>query len=199
MKTTALPLGVLALALSSCNNSGQSMDFERMVNQAHYEVYEESEYFPDGRVMREPPEGTVPADRVTGEARVLRGEENGTFVGAIPVPLDRAMLEAGRSRFEILCTPCHGALGDGDAPVAKHMTLRKPPSLVAPPVRDYPVGRIYQVIADGYGLMPSYGEELGVRDRWSVVAYVRALQIAAGVPLGDLPEGVRQRALEELK
>ncbi|UQA63772.1 cytochrome c [Polyangium aurulentum] len=175
------------------------MDFERMVNQARYEYYEPSEYFSDGRAMREPPEGTVPADRALGEPRVARGEEGGQYVETIPVPLSRATLEVGRSRFETMCAPCHGVLGDGVSVVAHNMTLRKPPSLVASPVTELPAGRVYQVIANGYGLMPSYGQELGVADRWAVVAYVRALQVHAGVPLDGLPAQVRQRALEELQ
>ena len=197
MKRALFPFALVALL--SCNSSGDRMDFERMVNQAHYEYYEPSEFFPDGRAMREPPEGTVPSDRASGDPRVLRGEDEGHYVEAIPVPLTRATLEVGRSRFETMCAPCHGVLGDGVSVVAHNMTLRKPPSLVAAPVTEFPAGRVYQVIANGYGLMPAYAQELGVADRWAVVAYVRALQVHAGLPLDALPAPVRQRALEELR
>jgi mono/diheme cytochrome c family protein len=196
-----LATGALGFLLVSCKNSGDSMDFERMVNQARYEYYEESELFPDRRAMRAPPEGVVPADRILASPRVVSGlEEDGTFARTIPVRLGRQAISAGRERFEVFCAPCHGVLGDGVSVVAHNMELRKPPSLVAPPVAEYPAGRIYQAIMTGYGLMPSYAEELSVSDRWSVVAYTRALGLrSAGVPMDALPDDVRRKALEELQ
>lgn len=196
------PLSVLAAlpALVSCNNSGTERDFERMVNQAHYEYYEEAPFFEDRRVMREPPPGTVPRERVLGPPELRTGMVDGKYVEAIPVPLSKPMLEVGRKRFEVFCAPCHGVGGDGVSVVAHNMELRKPPSLVAAPVLDFPVGRIYQAIAEGYGLMPTYSQELGVEDRWSVVAYVRALQLQAnGVAVDTLPEPVRARMQKELR
>ena len=78
------------------------------------------------------------------------------------------------------------------------MELRKPPPLVADPVTRFPVGRIFQVATDGYGLMPAYAAELSPRERWGVVAYVRALQVAHGVPLDALPAPMRTEAEQEL-
>ncbi|MDI1446927.1 cytochrome c [Polyangium sp. 6x1] len=197
-----LPLLVLAAGplLASCKNSGPEMDFERMVNQAHFEYYEETPFFEDRRVMREPPPGTVPRDRLLGPPDVMNGTADGKFVEAIPIPLSRPMLDEGQGRFQVFCAPCHGAAGDGVSVVANNMELRKPPSLVAAPVLDYPVGRIYQAIAQGYGLMPTYGSTLGVEERWSVVAYVRALQLRTnGVAVDTLPEPVRVRMQKELR
>ncbi|HVK63830.1 MAG TPA: cytochrome c [Polyangium sp.] len=196
------PLCVLAAGpfLASCNSSGTERDFERMVNQAHYEYYEETPFFEDRRVMREPPSGTVPHDRAIGPSEVLHGTADGKFVEAIPVPLSRPMLDDGRKRFEVFCAPCHGVGGDGVSVVAHNMELRKPSNLVAAPVLDYPAGRIYQAIAQGYGLMPAYGHDFSVEARWSIVAYVRALQLRTnGVPVYTLPEPVRARMQKELR
>ncbi|MDI3287978.1 cytochrome c [Polyangium sp. 15x6] len=197
----ALPLVLAACPLlASCENSGPERDFERMVNQAHFEYYEEAPFFEDRRVMRDPPEGTVPRERFVGPPEVTNGMVDGAFVEAIPVPLSRPMLDDGRKRYEIFCAPCHGVGGDGVSVVAHNMELRKPPSLVAAPVLDYPAGRVYQAIAQGYGLMPTYGQELGVEERWSVVAYVRALQLRTnGVAVDTLPEPVRARMQKELR
>jgi hypothetical protein len=196
------PLVALAACplLASCNSSGTELDFERMVNQAHFEYYEEAPFFEDRRVMREPPEGTVPRERVLGPPEVTIGMVDGKYVEAIPVPLSRPMLEDGRKRFEVFCAPCHGVGGDGVSVVAHNMELRKPPSLVAAPVLEFPAGRIYGAIAQGYGLMPTYNQELGVEERWSVVAYVRALQLhTSGVAVDTLPEPVRARMQKELR
>ena len=56
----------------------------------------------------------------------------------------------------------------------------------------YPDGMLYHVIAPGKGLMSGYGASIPVRDRWAIVAYVRALQdskkpSAAPEPDGDTP------------
>lgn len=197
----SLPL-VLAAGpfLASCNSSGTEMDFERMVNQARPKYYAETPFFEDRRVMREPPEGTVPRERLLGPPELVNGMVAGKYVEAIPVPLSRPMLDDGRKHFEVLCAPCHGVGGDGASVVAHNMELRKPPSLVAAPVLDFPAGRIYQAIAEGYGLMPTYGQALGVEQRWSVVAYVRALQLRnGGVAVDTLPEPIRVRMKEELR
>ena len=72
-------------------------------------------------------------------------------------------------------------LGDGQSVVADKMALRRPKNLTDADARDYPPGRIFQGIRQGYGLMPSYSVQLTERDTWGVVAYVRALQIARGI------------------
>ncbi len=91
-------------------------------------------------------------------------------------PLSRALIERGRDRFARVCAPCHGIAGDGDSDVARVMTQRKPPSLVADNVRQLWDERIFFVITHGYGMMPSYGGALSAPDRWAVLAFVRALQ-----------------------
>jgi mono/diheme cytochrome c family protein len=110
------------------------------------------------------------------------------------VPVDLALLQRGRNRFRIYCATCHGPLGDGASQVAENMKLRKPPSLHEARLVDYPPGRMYRVIAEGYGLMPAYADELGVNDRWAVVAFIGALQMSQQVALLELPESLRQEA-----
>jgi mono/diheme cytochrome c family protein len=109
-------------------------------------------------------------------------------------------VERGRRRFETFCAPCHGVLGDGRARVAANMTLRQPPSLVGERARSFAAGRIFQVITQGYGLMPRYSDEMpATDDRWAVVAYLRALQTSRGVAARSLPPALRARAEEELR
>ena len=68
------------------------------------------------------------------------------------------------------------------------------PSLVAGAIRDYPAGRVYAVVTQGYGLMPSYAAELPLADRWAVVAYVQALQLSQAVALDALPADIANEA-----
>jgi hypothetical protein len=53
---------------------------------------------------------------------------------------------------------------------------------------------VYAVIAEGYGLMRSYAPELPVRDRWAVVAYLEALELAQGIALDALPPSIQEEA-----
>lgn len=213
----AVLLGVPA-ALAGCQREEEevpavSWDWERMTEQRRYDAYEATDLFADGTVMRPPPEGTVPRERVLGPPEVVYGLAEAPAVetvaaGAatprhprpvdrVPIPLTRELLEAGRHRFEIFCAACHGRSGDGTSPVAEAMELRAPPSLLSPRVRELPDGAVYRVIREGYGLMPSYAADLGVEERWAVVAYLRALQWSQGVPADELPDAMR-RELDRL-
>ncbi|MBA4063653.1 MAG: hypothetical protein C0501_08065 [Isosphaera sp.] len=53
---------------------------------------------------------------------------------------------------------------------------------ISVPMREVPVGYIYEVIAKGYGGMPNYSAQIGPADRWRIVAYVRALQYSQHEP-----------------
>jgi mono/diheme cytochrome c family protein len=170
------------------------VDLERMLDQHKAEPYEASRFFEDGQSMRKPPGGTVAIDAVTGPPELLSGMRGQAYIEAIPLPVDVALLQRGRNRFRIFCATCHGPLGDGASQVAENMKLRKPPSLHEPRLIDYPPGRLYRVIAEGYGLMPAYPDELDVTDRWAVVAFIGALQMSQDVALLELPAGLQQEA-----
>ena len=188
------------LVILGCDNSGTTRDFERMVNQSYYQYYEASEFFPDRRAMREPPLGTVPADRIEMPSVLARGVVNEVYVDKNPVLLTKPFVEMGRRRFDVFCAPCHGIVGNGVSVVAQKATLRRPPSLVTDRIRSFPDGRIFRVITDGYGLMPKYSQEVQIVERWAIVAYVRALGIhAAAIPMDRLPAPIRARAEEALK
>jgi mono/diheme cytochrome c family protein len=115
------------------------------------------------------------------------------------MPITRALLDRGRERFEIICATCHGPRGDGRSEVARHMERRQPPSLLDARVRAFPDGRVFRVAGEGYGFMPGYARDLGVEDRWAVVAYLRALELSQAVPLDALPPGLRRAADEALR
>jgi hypothetical protein len=56
------------------------------------------------------------------------------------------------------------------------------------PLKEVPVGYIYQVITLGFGGMGSHDVQLpNPADRWRVVAYLRTLQYSQAVPEGELP------------
>ncbi|WP_437573079.1 c-type cytochrome [Sorangium sp. So ce887] len=180
---------------------GDTLDLERMIRQHRYAPYQASELFHDGAVMRRPPEGTVPNDRVTGDPGLTRGvtgAAGGAYVARVPVPVTIELLRYGQGRYEIFCAACHGIAGDGESEVARNMTQRRPPSLVDPRVQAFPPGRVYQVIVEGYGLMRSYEANIPLRERWAIVAYVKALGRSRAAALDALPPPLRERARKEL-
>jgi mono/diheme cytochrome c family protein len=198
------PALVLALALGGGAACDENILDPMADRQPRANRYKESDFYDDGLTMRAPPEGTVPRERVTENAPLTTGrlpdgpiQSNGEplprYVTASPVPVTRALLALGRKRFDITCATCHGPLGDGDSIVARQMSLRPPPSLHK--YVDRPAGYFYEVITKGFGLMASYAAELDSEERWAVVAYVRALQLSQGVPVGAAPADV-QRQLE---
>jgi mono/diheme cytochrome c family protein len=156
-------------------------DIDPMERQAKLLPYGKSDLFADGRAMRAPPAGAVPRERD------LRGS---------PPEVTPALLELGRARFDVVCAPCHGLAADGDSEVAGKMGLYPPPSLHAPRLRALAAGAIYDVVSDGYGFMPRLSTHLLPRERWAVVAYVRALQLGGGIPLAEVPEPWRSRIEE---
>lgn len=179
--------GDLALA---CN-----VDLERMLDQRKAEPFEASAVFSDGKAMRAPPAGTVAVSKRLGPPELVSGlTREGRYVERIPVSIDAARLERGEQRYQIFCRACHGALGDADSPVADAMELRKPVTLLHPIIVAFPAGRLYRVVSEGFGMMPSYGGQLAIEDRWAVVAYVQALQLSQSAKLAELPEELQVEA-----
>src|SRR5262249_47483533 len=139
-------------------------------------TYGVSEFYSDGLAMREPPEGTVPRERVLANLALATGKAPGgtptaeNYVTTFPLVVDHTLLELGQRRYNVTCATCHGPVGDGDSIVARQMALRPPPSLHN--YADRPVGYLFEVATHGFGMMASYAAELPVRERWAVVAYI---------------------------
>ncbi len=45
----------------------------------------------------------------------------------------------------------------------------------------------------GFGAMPDYAAQIPPRDRWCIVAYIRALQLSQGATQADVPQGSSSR------
>jgi mono/diheme cytochrome c family protein len=164
---------------------------ERMLQQPRVDPFEASGFYEDGMGMRTPPRGALPVERTIGDPKIVVGMQDDIYVARVPIPVDIALIQRGRERFEILCAACHGITGDGDSVVAENMDQRKPPSLHEDRIRALAAGRLYRVVSVGYGLMPSYAAQLTVEERWAVVAYVHALQLSRHAEIAALPPSVR--------
>ena len=50
-----------------------------------------------------------------------------------------------------------------------------------------PAGHYFDVITNGLGVMYPYGYRVPPRDRWAIIAYIRALQLSRQASITDLP------------
>ncbi len=135
-----------------------------------------SAFFFDGSSMRQPVPGTIPIGGLKEDAVFFTGKgANDQFVATIPVTMDEAGLERGRQRYVIYCQPCHDARGDGRGILFQRGNVPTA-TFHQDKVLKYPDGQIFDVITNGFGLMPAYRWPIPPADRWAIVAYVRQLQ-----------------------
>jgi mono/diheme cytochrome c family protein len=141
------------------------------------------------------------------------------YVDEFPFAMTAADLKRGQERFTMYCAMCHGPLGNGKGKIWERGFLKptsfhtaaveanEPPESpgtiplglsrgyarwrIDIPVRDVPVGYIFEVISKGFGGMPDYAMQLKPADRWRVAAYIKVLQLSQHAEIGKLPEAVR--------
>jgi Cytochrome C oxidase, cbb3-type, subunit III len=148
-----------------------------------------SDFFTDGRSARPLVENTVARGSLIEEELFVPKDSN-----AFPLPLNMELLERGEDRYKIFCAPCHGLQGDGNGMVAVR-GMKHPPSYHQDRLRQVPNGYIYDVITNGFGAMLGYSAQVPPRDRWAIVAYVRALQLSRNAKISELPPDVREKVL----
>ena len=182
-----------ALLLASCRGSTHehapihpnlNMDY-----QERFDPQEANAFFADGRAMRPPVPGTVARGFLREDTRYHEGREaDGSYTEVMPIPLTPELLEHGRTRYDIFCTPCHGAAGDGEGIVTTGGFGYTPaPTYHSDRLRDVTDGYLYDVVANGVRTMPGYAQQIPVADRWAIVAYMRALQRSQYAPGSDVP------------
>jgi mono/diheme cytochrome c family protein len=211
-------LGRLALALTLLAGCQQ-----KMADQPSYHPLEASTFFADGRSARPAIRGTVArghlqtdralfTGRLSGQRRsavkppppnpetepaaqqlvAAEAQENDDFIDYIPLAVSQEFVERGRERYMIFCVVCHDALGTGHGKIVQRGYTR-PPSYHVERLRAAPIGRLFAVMSEGYGSMPSYAEQIPARDRWAIATYVRALQLSQHFPADEVPADLRQQ------
>lgn len=179
-----------ALWLSGCRND--------MHVQPRYNPLDSSDFFEDGRAARPEVPGTVARGQLRADHYFYAGKVNGVPVSAFPFPVTREVLDRGRERYNIYCTPCHGYTGEGRGMIVQR-GFPQPPSYHTDRLRQAPVGHLYDVITNGYGAMYSYAARISPEDRWAIVAYIRALQLSQHATVDDVPEAERTKLLADTK
>ena len=196
--------------------------FSDMRHQPKVKAQGPSLFFADGRGGRKPVDGTVPigyaiplhkpVDDSVGQAggpyRQIYfssgpvyfdtgkiGDQWGT---GMPFEITPELMERGRERFTINCSPCHGATAAGNG-ISSKFGLVTIANLHQERIRTMADGEIFNTLTNGRNTMMGYGDRIQVQDRWAIIAYVRALQKSqGGATINDVPAGERA-ALEARK
>jgi mono/diheme cytochrome c family protein len=155
-------------------------------------------FFANGITSQLPPEGTVARSQSfeTTEGAVYPFEDSpvntghiagGTnFVEVNPLPVDLALIQRGHDRFDIYCAPCHGRLGDGNGITKAIGAMPAVANLHDKRIVEMTDGEIFNTITHGKGLMGAAGPLVLTKDRWAIIAYLRALQLSQLAKVDDL-------------
>ena len=168
------------------------------------DMHDQPRYEPYERLAPPSVAGTVARGHLHDDEFLETGKVGGQFVDAFPLPVVYPQdgvpapagsfidIRRGRERYEVYCAPCHGLAGRGNGMVVQR-GYRPPPSLHIDRLRNERPGYFFDVISRGFGAMPDYAAQINVRDRWAIVAYVRALQLSQNAPVAELPSEVRRK------
>ena len=177
-----LGLGACLMLVGGCDRLRQDMG-----SQPKNKPLSASEFFQDGRSERPLVENTVARGSILEDDLYEPKESN-----AFPLAVDLTLLERGEQRYKIFCSPCHGLQGDGNGMVAMR-GMKHPPSYHQARLRQVPNGYLFDVITNGFGIMMGYSAQIPPRDRWAIVAYLRALQFSRNASASELPAELREK------
>lgn len=172
----AAALAAAAVLLAGCRQD--------MHDAPRIDPLEANAFFADGMGARPIPAGTVARGMLRDDPHYYAGRDAaGELVDALPaaIALDRALLERGRDRFEIYCSPCHDSTGSGRGMIVRR-GFKQPPPLWEARLRQMPLGYFFDVMTEGFGVMSSYARQVPAEDRWAIAAYVRVLQASQAMP-----------------
>jgi mono/diheme cytochrome c family protein len=177
--STALVIAMCAL-LGACRQD--------MHNQPKYRGLRPSAFFADGSSARPIVEGTIARGTLQEDEAFFTGKVDKVAVKEFPFPIDDRVVDRGQERYNIYCSPCHDRTGGGNGMVVQR-GYKQPPSYHIDRLRNADVGYFFDVITNGFGAMPDYRAQIAPRDRWAIVAYIRALQYSQHAPAADVPGG----------
>jgi hypothetical protein len=185
-RTRQIVAGAVLAAVATLSGCRLDMHTQPRLNPLSH-----SDFYADQRSERPPVEGTVARGQLRDDTYFYTGKIGGNPGEAMPFPVTKEVLDRGRERYDIFCAPCHSRVGDGNGFIPSRGFARKPPSFHIERLQKAPLGYVYDVITSGFGIMPDYASQIPPRDRWDIVAYVRALQLSQNASMANVPEGQR--------
>jgi mono/diheme cytochrome c family protein len=176
----ALAAGALVLS-AACRQD--------MHDQPKYRPLRASAFFADGRASRPLIDGTIARGELDLDVAHATGKA-GKEYAANPLPPVEATYRRGRGRYDIYCSPCHDRAGTGHGMIVER-GYKTPPTFHDDRLRQVADGYLFEVMTQGFGVMPSYAVQVPVEDRWAIAAWIRVLQRSQNATLDDVPQGKR--------
>ncbi|MEW6337971.1 MAG: c-type cytochrome [Acidobacteriota bacterium] len=192
-----VPLAMVARARTTTSPHPRLHVVPDMDQQPRFKAQAANPLFADGRAMRPPVAGTVARGELDADSTLVTGRAGVEWTVEFPFAVTETVIRRGQQRYDVYCAPCHGLGGYGDGIVGARAerlqegTWTPASSFHTDLVRGRPVGHLYNTVAHGIRNMPAYGAQIGVNDRWAVVAYVRALQRSQFARPEDVPAELR--------
>jgi mono/diheme cytochrome c family protein len=187
-RSARLVIGLCAVVLlTACRQD--------MHDQPKYKPLRAATFFRDGSSARPLVEGTIARGTLQEDEAFFTGKVGAALVKELPFAIDQQVLDRGQERYGIYCTPCHDATGSGRGMVVQR-GYRQPPSFHEERLRTADAGHFFDVMTSGFGAMPDYRTVISPRDRWTIVAYIRALQLSQRASPADVPGGDPAKANE---
>jgi len=167
MKAALLLSAMLAIA------AGAGCKKADMYQQQSYRSYDRDPFLPGEATEQNSVAGTVAQDQPDT---------------TMPQPAlaTASLLARGQQRYEIFCTPCHGAGGAGDGMIVQR-GFPRPADFISERLLHAPAKSFYDTITGGKGEMYGYAELVPPADRWAIAAYIRALQLSRHAVIASLP------------
>ena len=175
----------MAVALASVTGCHRDMR-----DQPKFKSYAATDFFGDRRAMRPPVEGTVARGQLKSDTLLYTGKVGKEFATEYPFEITRAVLERGRDRYGIYCTPCHDRTGSGNGMIVQR-GMKVPPSYHIERLRNSPPGYFFDVMTNGFGVMYDYSAQLRPEDRWAIAAWIKVLQFSQSASVNDVPAEAR--------
>ena len=196
--------------------------FGDMKRQDKVKFQKPSLFFADGRGARPPVNGTIPmgfdipghpmqnsaavADDIdsplgefsAGTDYLNTGKMGDQWGTGLPLPVTMQLLHRGQKEFTINCAVCHGATGQGNGITSKYGLLSIA-NYHQDKYRQMADGQIFNTITHGFNTMMAYGDKVTVKDRWAIIAYIRALQKSQYARMQDVPDDQRAALQNEEK
>ena len=191
IRRAGLIVGTLTLLLAT----GCRQD---MQDQPKFIPQRGTDFYADGRSVRPQVENTVARGQLHADTYFYTGLVTGKEGDALPFPVTLEVLERGRERYNVYCTPCHSRVGHGAGMIVQR-GYRPAGNFHTARLEAAPLGHFFNVISNGYGAMPDYSAQVTPVDRWAIAAYIRALQLSQKATQADVANGEHVQPLSEIE